>query len=200
MLKSIISFARVRAGSALLFGALFAPAGMSMAADAVREYVDETSAISVTITSSALIFARERSDLAANARDYITLAPLETNRTGERSYFWMGYIWSTIDRRKGEPMIADGDELVLLADGRPIRLVALDTPLSDRGVVQPPLPAPKRNAIPVLFAVNPESIAYAAHATDLHIELLRAGTSETFVLWKDARAAVRAFAERVGAD
>lgn len=197
MLQALVAFASIRAGSALLGGALLFTTGAAMAADAVREYVDQTSAISVTVTSSALIFARERSDLAANARDYITLAPLETNRSGERSYFWMGYLWSTIDRRKGEPMIAATDELVLLADGRPIRLVALETPLSDRGVVEPPLDPPKRNALPALFAVDLESIAYAAQATDLHIELIHAGVSESFTLWKDARPAVREFAERV---
>jgi len=197
MLQAIVDFARIRAGSALLCGALFATTGASMAADAVRQYVDQTSAISVTVTSSALIFARERTDLAANARDYITLAPLETNRSGERSYFWMAYLWSTIDRRKGEPMIATTDELVLLADGRPIRLLAADVSLSDRGVVEPPISPPKRNAIPALFAVDLESIAYAAQATDLRIELIHAGVSESFTLWKDARPAVREFAERV---
>jgi len=190
-------FAPVRAGTLLLCGILLAAARPGIAADDVREYVDETSAVNVTVTRQALIFARERSDLAANARDYVTLAPLEINRSGDRHCFWLGYIWSTIDRRGGEPIVADGDQLVLLADGRPIRLVADPTPLADRGVVRAPLAAPQRNAVPVLFTVDVEAIAYAGRAAELHIELVHAGTSETFTLWKDARPAVREFAEHI---
>jgi hypothetical protein len=87
--------------------------------DAVREYVDEITAVSITVPVESLLFARERTDLAANARDYITLTPLEINRTGQRACYWFGYVWSTIDRPIA---VLEGDELVLLADGRPIAL------------------------------------------------------------------------------
>ena len=194
------SFSRRRAGWALPCIALLAAAGAGAARDPVREYVDQTTAVSVTVTDDALIFARERTDLAANARDYITFAPLEINRSGSRSYFWLAYIWSTIDRRNGEPLLAQGDELVLLADGRPIRLLADAGPLQDHGVVQQPIPAPKRDALALLFSADTESIAYAARATDLHIELLHDGTGEPFTLWKGARESLLAFAEWVTAD
>ena len=200
MRQFIKPLVRKRGTSALLCGALLAAAAACAASDAVREYVDASSGVSVTVTTEAMIFARERLDLAANARDYITLAPLEVNRSGQRSYFWLGYLWSTIDRRKSEPMVASGDALVLFADGRPIRLVPDDTPLPERGVVQPPLPVPKRNAIPVLFTIDPESIAYVSRASDLRIQLVHEDTTDTFSLWKDARAAVRGFAERAGID
>jgi hypothetical protein len=192
---------RACAGLAALCALLLASLPSARAADdAVREYVDEITAASITVTVDALIFARERSDLAANARDYVTLAPLEINVTGKRSYFWSGYIWTTIDRRDRQPVVAPGDELVLLADGRPLRLQSDAKSLRDHGVGQPPTRAPARTAVPVLFVADAESIDYVAHATELHIELIHAGVNEPFALWKDARAALRAFVERVGGD
>jgi hypothetical protein len=190
---------RLRAALTAVLLLLLAAPNVPADDDAVREYVDEITAVSITVTVDALVFARERSDLAANARDYITLAPLEINRTGQRSYFWSGYIWSTIDRRDREPVVGPGDQLMLLADGRPIRLLRDATPLRDRGVGQPPLRVPTRTAIPVLFSADPESIAYVSRASELHIELIHAGVNEPFPLWKDARKGIREFAERVGA-
>lgn len=174
------------------------PAGRSHAADyAVREYVDPTTAASITVSTSALIFARERTDLAVNARDYITLVPVEINKTGTRACFWSGYLWSTIDRRNRQSWLADGDELVLLADGRPIRLRSSGKTLRDQGAAEPISPAPVRTARPVLFLASPEEISYVAGASELRIELLHSGTSETFVLWKGHPPALRVFSEHI---
>jgi hypothetical protein len=170
----------------------------SHAADeGVREYVDETTAASITASTRALIFARERTDLAVNARDYITLVPVEINRSGKRACFWSGYLWSTIDRRKRESWLAKGDELVLLADGRPMPLRNSTTTLRDQGVAEPITPSPARRAIAVLFAVNPEEIAYVSHASQVRIELLHAGTTETFTLWKGQPDTLSTFAEHI---
>ena len=181
-----------------IFVALLWTSPTSQAAnDPVREYVDELTAASVTVTVESLVFARERTDLAVNARDYVTLAPLEINRTGKREYFWSGYLWSTIDRRDRQPLLAKGDELILLADGRPIYLRSDGTTVRDHGIGQPPTPAPTRTAEPVLFATDPEAISYVAHATELHIELIHAGSSDNLSLWKGKPAKLGAFVERV---
>lgn len=179
--------------------ALLALAPRAPAADdeAVREYVDELTAASITVASASLVFARERTDLAVNARDYLTLTPLEINRTGHRAYFWSGYLWSTIDRRGRQGILAPGDALVLLADGRPIALKSAGTSLREQGVGEPPTRAPARTAIPVLFPATPEEIAYVSRAEELHVELLRDGRGDPFPLWKDARRALRAFVDRL---
>jgi hypothetical protein len=176
---------------------LLAAARSPAADDSTREYVDEITAASITTSTDTLVFARERTDLAVNARDYITLLPVEINRTGTRSCFWSGYLWSTIDRRNRKPWLAEGDELVLLADGRPIRLRITGKTLKDQGAAQPISPSPSRTAIPVLFTTTPEEIAYVAHASEVRVELLHAGTSEPFVLWKGKPELLRAFSEHV---
>jgi hypothetical protein len=183
------------ASAALLF--VLGLARAATAGDTVREYVDEITAVSITVSTEPLVFARERSDLAVNARDYLTLAPLEINRTGKRGYFWSGYLWSTIDRRGRQPILARGDTLVLVADGRPIALLADGHSLRDHGVGQPPTPVPIRTAVPVLFSASPETLAYVARAQALHVELIHEGSSESFSLWKEGRDGTRAFVERL---
>ena len=85
-----------------------------------------------------------------------------------------------------------------MADGRPIRLRSDTQTLRDHGLGQPPTRTPARTAIPALYAADLESIGYVAHATELHIELIHAGSNEAFALWKDGRAALRAFTESMG--
>jgi hypothetical protein len=167
-------------------------------ADTVFEYLDHETAVSVTGALKPLVFARERRDLAANARDYVTLTAIEINRTGKRTYFWSGYLWSTADRRSAEPLLAADDALVLIANGRPIRLDSAPGTLRDQGIAQAPTPAPLRTAVPVLYRADPEIFEYLASATDVHLELVRAGISEPFDLWMDGRAALRALVDRLG--
>lgn len=196
-----MTLTRRRAGAvlALLCAALLAshPEGAA-AGDPVRQYLDEVTAASITAAVEPLIFARERSDLAVNARDYVILTPIEVNVMGKRNYFWSAYIWSTIDRRDREPVVAPDDELVLVADGRPIALRSDAKTLRDHGLAQAPTRAPARTAVPALYLADRESIGYVAHAAELHVELIHDGGNEQFALWKDGRAAVRAFSESVG--
>jgi hypothetical protein len=189
-----------RAGAvlAVLSAALLAWTAGVRAADPVRQYVDEITAATITVAVEPLIFARERTDLAANSRDYVTLTAIEINVQGKRSYFWSAYIWSTIDRRDRQPLVAPGDELVLVADGRPIPLRSDAQTPRDRGLGESPTRAPTRTAVPALFAADRESIGYVARAGELRIELIHAGNNDAFVLWKDGRAALLAFSEAVG--
>ena len=189
-----------RAGAALavLSAALLAWTAGVPAADSVRQYVDEITAASITVAVEPLIFARERTDLAANSRDYVTLTAIEVNIMGKRSYLWSAYIWSTIDRRERQQLVAPGDELVLVADGRPIPLRSDSKTLREHGLGGSPTRAPARTAVPALFAADLESIGYVARASELHIELIHAGSNDAFVLWKDGRAALGAFTQGVG--
>jgi len=191
---------RTGAVLAILSAALLAWSARVPAADSVRQYVDEVTAASITVAVEPLIFARERTDLAANSRDYVTLTAVEVNVQGKRGYFWSAYIWSTIDRRDREQLLAPGDELVLVADGRPIALRSDTKTLREHGIVQSPTRAPARTAVPALFAADLESMGYVARASELHIELIHAGSNDAFVLWKDGRAALGAFTSSAGGD
>src|SRR5205085_7065875 len=63
-----------------------------------REYLDEDTAATVTVVGEPLVFAYAIPALAANQRDYVTLAAAAVNRNGKVSYVLIAYFWSTIDR------------------------------------------------------------------------------------------------------
>lgn len=63
-----------------------------------EERLDPKTAVNVTIMAEPWIYFRDVPMLAANARDYLNVGVVETNRAGVRSY-WLGVVaWSTIDR------------------------------------------------------------------------------------------------------
>jgi hypothetical protein len=164
----------------------------------VYEYLDEQTAATVTTALEPLVFARERSDLAVNARDYVSLVPIEVNRSGVRRYYWFGYLWSTIDRRNGETPLAQGDQLVLLADGRPIALPAAASSMRELGIARPPLKRPGRAAVALLLQADPDSVTFAGHAAELSLTLIRNGQNQDFELWRDEREDVTAFVTYLG--
>jgi hypothetical protein len=62
------------------------------------EKLDPQTAVNVTIMAEPWVYARDVPMLAANARDYLNVGVVETNRSGTRAY-WLGVVaWSTIDR------------------------------------------------------------------------------------------------------
>ena len=62
------------------------------------ERLDPKTAVNVTIMAEPWVYARSVPMLAANARDYLNVGIVETNRSGTRAY-WLGVVsWSTIDR------------------------------------------------------------------------------------------------------
>ncbi|MGH8264254.1 MAG: hypothetical protein ACRET4_12300 [Steroidobacteraceae bacterium] len=76
-----------------LASTLCALAGAATAHDPI-EYLDEKTAATVTAVHAPLVFARERRDVAANLRDYVTLVAASVNRSGNISYVLIAYFWS----------------------------------------------------------------------------------------------------------
>jgi hypothetical protein len=190
---------RLLTGCAALTVALLGQSSPSSSADdSVREYLDETTAATITVTTEPLIFARERTDLAVNARDYIILAPIEVNQAGSRTYYWFAYIWSTIDKRNDEPSALSDDQFVLLADDRPIVLRRDTRSARQLGIAKSPIEAPGRGAVAMVFSGEPEAFDYVAQSSELQMQRVRAGYNDDFPLWRDGRAALRAFVQFLG--
>lgn len=164
----------------------------------VYEYLDEQSAATVTTALEPLVFARDRPDLAVNARDYVSLVPVEVNRSGERRYYWFGYLWSTIDRRDGETPLTQGDQLVLLADTRPIALPAAAGSMRELGIARAPLKRPGRAAVAILLQADADSVSFAGHASGLSLVLIHDGQNQDYALWRDAREAISGFVNYLG--
>ena len=62
------------------------------------ERLDPQTAVNITIMADPWVYGHDVPMLAANARDYLNVGVVETNRAGKRDY-WLGVVaWSTIDR------------------------------------------------------------------------------------------------------
>jgi hypothetical protein len=88
----------------------------------VYQSLDETSGITITRVFEPMAFFHEHPRLAANARDYIYVGPVELNRAGRYEYvLWMSFC-STIDRGErtgleypaGISLVADGESMQLV--------------------------------------------------------------------------------------
>lgn len=87
---------RLRAPIALL--AILALAGCAERELWPDERLDLNTAVNVTIMAEPWVYSRDVPMLAANARDYLNVGVVETNRAGTRAV-WLGVVaWSTIDR------------------------------------------------------------------------------------------------------
>ena len=170
----------------------------------VNEYLDERTGASVTVVREPLIFALERSTLAAHARDYISLTAVEVDRSGHTQLCVLGYFWSTIDRRVGSGTSRPADKtLALFADGRLIRLTILDSPPKDLEA-NTRLHAPETAHFEqAAYKVSLENLHYISSSQVLKLRLL-ANTdeddpdAETYSVWTDARKALGDFVARIG--
>lgn len=150
---------------------------------AEHEYLDEVTAATVTIGTPVLVFARERPELAVHARDYLTLVPVDVNRAGTHAQYFVGYAWSTIDKRSVADGAASQARFELVADGRRIALVPHEGSLRELGLGEVPLQAPSRSAALLVASATREQQQYVADAAELRAVLVRAGASERFDLW-----------------
>lgn len=91
----------------------------------------DSSGLTVSTLSEAIILARPVRTLAAGARDYAYIGPVEINRMGHRDYFlWIG-LASTVDRELAGLVPANPVALILIVDEKPmiLPLSAWDTRL-----------------------------------------------------------------------
>lgn len=114
-----------RRGGWLAAGLLLAACAHRTTVPAAADYLDEDTAATVTRMSTVCVLYSEDPARAANARDYLYLAPLGVNQSGQRSWWlWLG-LWSTIDRDvTGGPAVTISDlaRVIIMVDGMPMEL------------------------------------------------------------------------------
>lgn len=150
----------------------------------VRQYLDASTAATILTIREPLVFARERTELAVNARDYFYLVPVDVNRSGKHSLYWLAYAWSTIVSRGDTLLFQKSDELVLVADDRPIALHRANETLREAGIAELPLRPPVKNAQLLLFGADRDTLSFAGAAAQLSLHLIGEGGNQIFAPWR----------------
>ena len=151
--------------------------------DGPREYLDETTAATVTVGGRRMVFALERPELAVHARDYLTLVPIDVNRAGSHAQYFYGYVWSTIDKRgvgKGSDTAA---RFELVADGRRIPLNPVSGSARDLGLAEAPLEPPAASAQVLVSATSREAQDFVSGAAEVVVVAVHDGVADRFALW-----------------
>jgi hypothetical protein len=183
----------LRKGSlcALWIAALLASASASGRSPAPQpeEYLDEQTGATVDIVDAPIVFARERTERAANLRDYVTLAAASVNRGGKLEYLLVAYVWSTLDPRFA-PAPASADSILLIADDRRIRLDANGKTPSDLGIARPVHAPPGQDIKPLVFPTDLATLRFIAAARSLAVQTQLGEDTVTYDLWDDKRRAL----------
>jgi hypothetical protein len=176
---------------ALWLAALLASTGVAGRAppSEPEEYLDEQTGATVDLVDAPLVFARDRSERAANLRDYVTLSAASVNRGGKLEYVLVAYVWSTLDPRYA-PAAERADSILLIADDRRIRLDAAGKTPADLGIARPVHAPPGQDSKPLVFPTDLATLRFIAAARSLAVQTQVGEDTVTYDLWDDERRAL----------
>jgi hypothetical protein len=180
---------------ALCLGLLVAGStGCTFPAQRPPEYLDPDTAALITTVSTPIVFARTHNDVAANARQYATVAAVSINRSGRYEYVLLVYLWSTLDPRLGIDR-HPGQNVILLADDRAIRLTRDSRTMHEVGI-STPLHAPEHiRGQPRIYRTDRETLQFLAKARRVRLLLEGDEDPRPFDIWTDGRGALAQFAK-----
>jgi hypothetical protein len=160
---------------------------------ASQEIFDESDASTLLVTAKPIVFARERSDLAAYARDYATVVAVEIDISGDFSDYLLLYRWSTVDRRMLPPPDPAGGALRIVADGRIFDFKPIDK-LPVNFAQRRELHMPKHDdVVPRGYKVDAETLHFIATSQDLSLRMPQEPFDVPFKLFEDGRRALLEF-------
>jgi hypothetical protein len=156
------------------------------------EFLDEKTAATVSVAAKPLVFARERTDLAAHARDYVTLVGAAVDRSGAVDYFLFAYFWSTVDRRDTQVGSPPEGEFTIAADDRRILPHLEGHSTQDAGVGSAVRAPPGHRWSLNVYRTDITTLRYLGEAQRLGVITSSAPEPITYDLWDDQRSALRA--------
>jgi hypothetical protein len=174
-------------------------AGCASVPSGPRVSLDPRTGATFTMVEKPLIFARQRRDVAANARDYLTVVAVEINVSGQRRLYLAVHQWSTIDLRSGELPPVSSD-LLLVADGRDIALTperddAAGLPVDATRLMRPE----DAEVVSALYPIDGATLEYIAVSDSLSVAYSDS-FALPFALWRDGRPDLQRMLARVSGE
>ena len=188
---------RIRYLPVITMGIAVALGACASATVSPGEYLDEATAATITVVAKPLVFAHERPELAAHARDYVTLAAASVNRGGAVEHYIFAYLWSTVDdrNRNGVPLAADN--LTIAADDRRINLQLAGHSSKEVGVGSAVRAPPGRHWTLNVYKTDVATLGFIAEARHLAVITGSAEGPITYESWEDQRPALRGLVRRL---
>ena len=192
----------VRAAVAACVAVLVASCGTTGPGRRATEYLDNATGATITRVQQPFVLFSDDPARAANARDYISAAPLAVNQSGRRSWWlWLG-LWSTIDRgvSVGDAQMPDVAAIQLMVDGEPMELDLAGRVDRIPGVASPPYVAPVETARTLVLPLTGSQVARLCRSTSILIRTELAGGAA--LIWQPWTGSGNwsGFAELVAAD
>ena len=157
---------------------------------APRTTIDPNTGVSLVVADEPLVLARDRRDIAAQARDYLTLVAAEINEAGSRRLILASHQWSTIDSRTADVHPATGADLLLVADGRDFRFKPLSGAFVAAYAKSPALGRPEdAEVVTTLYETDADALSFIATSHSLSASYPDSFPLP-FSLWKDGRGAL----------
>jgi hypothetical protein len=187
---------KVRVALFLILAALPACSGTRVLR--AHEILDDRSGSTLSVVAQPLVFARERTDVAANARDYATLVAVEVDQSGNYHDYLLLYRWSTVDPRMSPPPASDQGELRIIAEGRDIDLTPLpELPISLAHGRELHVPV-HGGLIAHAYVIDATTLRYIAESHELYVRMPQEALGTPFALREDGRGALAQFAGVAG--
>ncbi len=158
-----------------------------------RELLDESSGSTLLIVQRPIVFARARTDVAANVRDYATVVALHEDRSGKYSTWLIVHRWSTVDPRFAGAAGAGSGQLRIIADDRELTFkAAVPEPLflqRRNGLFEPSTHGAQSSA----YSVDSPTLHYIASAQTLSLRYSDDPLPIPYMVWEDGRTALQAW-------
>ena len=188
----------MRLGFILALTLLAACVSVSPRAPASGEILDEETGNTMLVATAPLVFARNRLDVAAHARDYATLVAVEVDISGTYRDYLLLYRWSTVDKRMTAPPEPDQGQLRLRAGGRVIDLTPLDVlPVSLNHKHELHVPD-HADVVAHAYDVDVATLRFIASSRDLVVQMPQERFAAPFPLWEDGTKSLLQFSQRAG--
>jgi hypothetical protein len=180
---------------------------------APREYLDPSTAATVSVVAKPLVFYREHPELAVHMRDYVTVAAAAVDRQGKTDYVLIAYFWTTLDAHgrsterssrgspaSGQSEMASPERLVLLADDRYIALDLVSHSARDIGIGERVHAPPDRAVMPAVYRTDLPTLRFLAAARHLDLMSGANDSDSRYELWDYERPALSVFVRQVNGD
>jgi hypothetical protein len=186
---------RLEIASLALCSALLAGCS-SLPAPAPINYLDERTGITLTVVDEPIVLARERRDLAANAREYLTLVAATRNQSGRITPVLLVHRWSTIDERVLPLTTPPPESLVIVADGRDLRPTPLKTLPKELSAATDKLWHPQVSRVTsAAYSTDGAQLRWLADSKRLSAFFEAPGEALPYLVWRDGRGALQRFAQ-----